>query len=170
MDETTTEERGDPTPGAPDAGTDADDEHQAADGGAPRKGDDDVLVEALATGLSNTRAGRLAGMSERTVRRRRQEPPIVRQVAERRLEISQQATARMGTLYTDAIDTIEDVMVDGTARERLAAAKLLLQTGPNLRAQTEFEERLHTLERDLSGEVDADPVEAGRTGWPGELR
>jgi hypothetical protein len=127
------------------------------------------MVEALATGLSNARAGHLAGMSERTVRRRRKEPVIARRVAERRLEVSQAATARMGTLYADAIDVIEQVMEEGTPRERLSAANLLLRAGPKMKAETEFEERLHAVERDLNGET-VDPVEPGRTGWPGELR
>ena len=45
---------------------------------------EDVLVEALAAGMSYADAGRMVGKSDRTVRRRMEDGPFRRRVAARR--------------------------------------------------------------------------------------
>jgi hypothetical protein len=121
-------------------------------GGAPRKGDDEVFVAGFAVGLTAAAVAGVAGVSERTARRRRNEPSIASQVRARRAEIADDTAGRLAALGSRAVEVLEDCLDAEDARDRLSAAKSLLQIGPKFRAEVEFEDRLRALEAVSSGD------------------
>src|SRR4051812_34404640 len=64
----------------------------------PTKGDD-LLVVALAQGKTRTEAGRIANVSDRTVRRRLQDPAFTARVNRARAETTAAAAAELADLY-----------------------------------------------------------------------
>ena len=135
-------------------------------GGAPRKGDDEVFVAGFAAGLTTEAVAEAAGVSPRTARRRRSDPRIAQQVNIRRAEITNDTSGRLAALGTRAVDVLAECLEEGEPRDRLAAAKALLQIGPRFRADVEFEHRLLDLEGRLAGDrpdpQDPDPIWNGQ--------
>lgn len=121
-------------------------------GGAPRKGSDQLFVDGFAAGLSAKAVAAAANVSERTARRRRQEPDITAQVQARRAEIADDTSGLLVALGARAVDVLGECLEEGDLRDRLAAAKALLQIGPRYRADVEFEGRLRVLEATAIGE------------------
>lgn len=115
-------------------------------GGAPRKGDDEVFVAGFAAGLSTSSVASLAGVSERTARRRRHEPTIEALIRRRRAELAEDTAGRIVALGAQALSAIEDCLDSAELKDRMAAARVVLQLGPRFRADVEFEQRLRDLE------------------------
>jgi len=79
-------------PGAPPATLSTDESEAAAK--HDREVTDDAIIDALVTGRSQSEAGRAAGRSERTVRRRLRDPDFLARLAEAREEHSLRQRAR----------------------------------------------------------------------------
>ncbi len=107
---------------------------------------DDLLVEALGKGRTQVQAAAFAGVSERTVRRRLEDPDFAARVRDARAEFTRAAAAQLGGLYEKAIGVLNDSLEDGDGKVRLRAAQVVLKTGPEFRAHGELEERLLALE------------------------
>lgn len=92
-----------------------------------RRSVQDVLVAALASGATHAAAGRTAGVSERTVRRRLDEPEFHALVVAERAALVGRTSARLTGLCTAGVDTLQDLLsVDVAPPVRLRAALGLL--------------------------------------------
>src|SRR3954464_15182527 len=101
-----------------------------------RSGGDVVLVAALAGGATYEDAAKRAGVSERTVRRRLDDPAFKRQVDEARAEMLSQATARLTSAALDAVEALRGLCWGSDLDfARLAAARAILEVGAKYREQ-----------------------------------
>lgn len=107
----------------------------------PRK-DDQLLVVALANGKTQAEAGRIAGFSDRSVRRRLQDQDFAARVDAARAEVTSAAAAQLAGLYPKAIGALSELLDDRESSIRLRAAQAVLKAGPALKSHTDFEQRL----------------------------
>lgn len=106
----------------------------------------EVLIAALAAGITDEEAGRLAGCSARTVRRRRHDDPeFARAVSQRRADRSVALAGRLVEMGTDAIDVLQQALADEAPRVRLRAAELILTNGTRLRRTAELDDALEEV-------------------------
>ncbi len=92
-----------------------------------RKGSKDAIVAGVVAGLTRAEVARIAGVSERTLRRRlREDEGLIVEVASARAEIQEQVVGRLASLAHRALDEVEDILCDGSNGHKLAAAKLVL--------------------------------------------
>lgn len=111
-----------------------------------RERQDELLRSALATGATYAAAGTVAGVSERTVRRRMGDPQFAAEVSVRRGEQVATVTGQLVAAGTDAVEVLRDCLRSDTDSVRLRAAHLILTVGAQLRHAHELEERLGALE------------------------
>jgi len=127
-----------PQDGAGDAdGTEADRRRAAGD---------EVLLDALATGLSYLEAGELAGLSARTVRRRLTAPDFAAELARRRAMRVSDVTGRLVAASERAVQVLLELLESQVAGERLRSAELILNMGRRFRSDTDIDVRLSTWE------------------------
>ena len=79
---------------------------------ARRSAQDEILLEALASGRTYTEAGELAGVSDRTVARRIAEPAFARLVRDRRDEQVQTVAGQLSTMANTAVMAIASCLDD----------------------------------------------------------
>lgn len=120
------------------------------EGGRRRAAQDEVIIGALAAGLSYGDAGAAAGVTSRTVGRRMSDPAFAAQVSQRRGERVSQITGALTTMSDDALEVLRETMVEGSVSERLRAAQLTLTLMAKFRSETEMEQRLAAIERQLA--------------------
>jgi hypothetical protein len=114
---------------------------------ARRAAQDEILIEALAAGRSYAEAGRLAGLSGRSVGRRMQAGgEFERQVTQRREETVGRVIGGLSTLAVNALEVIAAHLADPTSPEQMRAATLTLSQLVRFRQVAEFEQRLRDLE------------------------
>ena len=138
-----------------------------------RKGSDDILVEALAQGMTQKEAGKQAGMAERTVsRRRKEEPELAERVSERRAELDAERRHKIRQLGGRALDgtdlAISRAMELANSEDpqvQLSAVRLLLQAGPRIQQDLDLENRVVELEA-RAAEAQANPRAAPGARWP----
>jgi hypothetical protein len=111
-----------------------------------REATDETLVESLARGATQVSAAADAGVSDRTVRRRLEDPEFVAQVRAVRRELVDQATDEATALLSEAIESIADVMRTGDPATRLRAATAMIGIVDRLHYQQDFDERLAAQE------------------------
>lgn len=114
--------------------------------GRRRQHQDEVLVEALAEGLSYVAAGQLARVSARTVRRRMSDGGLGALVAERRSQRAGQVTGVLVGLAGRAVATLGDCLAAERPADRIRAAQVVLSELHRFRDQVDLEERLCQLE------------------------
>src|SRR3954464_8575927 len=122
-----------------------------------RSGGDVVLVAALAGGATYEDAAKQAGVSERTVRRRLDDPAFKRQVDEARAEILSQATARLTGAALDAVEALRGLLGSELDFARLGAARAILEVGAKYREQLDLAERVAALEERLGSQKEEKP-------------
>ena len=99
----------------------------ASSNSATRKGRDELLLDALATGaLVKTAAGH-ANVSHSTAQRRLRDPAFQRRLQERRAERQTRFTDKLESGADRAISVLLDEMANGRGRDRINAARALLQ-------------------------------------------
>lgn len=116
---------------------------------------DGVLVAALASGETQAEAARMAGMSERTVRRRLSQAAFADRVAAERRDVATRTAARITALASsDAVAVLHELMVNGEVPPsvRLRAALGALSVAPAWRDQGELEATVSALEARLPEE------------------
>lgn len=118
-----------------------------------REQEDEILVEALAVGRTYAEAGRLADVSERTVRRRMSDPAFARIVSVRRGEHVGVVTGHLVSAGEDAVRVLLECLTDSNAAVRIRSAHLLLTLGAQLRHAHELEERIAALEAQSEDET-----------------
>jgi hypothetical protein len=111
---------------------------------------DDMLVELLAVGTSYAEAGAMAGLSERTVRRRMSVPEFATRVSVRRGEYTGALAGQLVNLGAEAVQELRSLLGDASSQVRLRAAQTIVTLGAQLRVANELETRLAALETDVS--------------------
>src|SRR5215831_11446845 len=114
---------------------------------------DRALLQALACGATVENAARKAGVCERTVYRRLEDPAFCRRVQELRTEMMQRTTgmltgAGMGSVKV-LVDLQSDVAMPAGVRRR--SARDVLELSLKFREATELEQRLAAVEARLAG-------------------
>jgi hypothetical protein len=111
-----------------------------------RKGDTELL-QALALGASVEHAAQKAGVSRRTAYRRLAAPAFRARVIELRAELTRRALGMLTAAGLGAVKTLT-VLQESAMSEavRLGAARATLELGCKLRENTEWSERLTTVE------------------------
>jgi len=109
---------------------------------------DDIIAAALASGATHQEAGATAGVSERTIRRRLEQPEFTAQVARQRDELVSRTADKLTSLTTTAVDTLSSLVsaVDTPAGVKLRAAMGILAMHRVWRDATELENRLRRVE------------------------
>jgi hypothetical protein len=113
--------------------------------GRPRK-DDEIIVGALALGKTYPQAARIAGVGERTVSRRMQDPAFAQRVRAARAAAAAENAAELAALMPKAIGVLGDLLYDAESGIRLRAAQVVFKVGLEYRERAELEERLRILE------------------------
>ena len=107
-----------------------------------------VLVSALAKGATNSQAGQQAGVSERTVYRRLQNPEFQARIDALQDETLQRAAAVLTAAAQEGIRSLVTLQEPATPPSvRRAAARDILEMGLRLRAVADLEKRLVALEQ-----------------------
>ncbi len=112
-----------------------------------RRASDEMLVEALASGLSYADAGVLGGVTARTVARRMADPEFAALVNRRRRDRVTAVSDRLTGLAETAMDTLLEVMVEGAPAQRLKAAETVLSMTLRFRYQ-------HALGQEITELID----------------
>lgn len=133
--------------GGPDHEVDMEvDDHEGPKQSLRREAVDEVLVSSLAAGLSQVDAGDRAGVTDRTVRRRLEEPEFVARVRDKRREMVGEATGRVTSLLTAAVDTFGELLESADPGIRLRAATAIVRTTSEYHVNEDFAARLTDLE------------------------
>lgn len=111
-----------------------------------RDDQDELLVAALAAGRRYAEAADVAGVSERTVRRRMSDADFARAVSVRRGELVGALTGQLVSAGQDAITVLQGCLHSDNAAAQIRAAHLLLTLGSQLRHTHELEQRIAALE------------------------
>src|SRR5947209_3982930 len=104
-------------------------------GGGRRRRSDFPVLTALAGGASILDAAAAGGVSERTVRRRLQDPDFVARLGHARDEMARRALGVLVDAGTEAAETLRAILADGTVMPstRIRAAVAVLELGSKLR-------------------------------------
>jgi hypothetical protein len=106
-----------------------------------------ALVLALARGLSVAKAAESAGLSERTVHRRLQDPGFRQQINEVRATLVERAAGRLAGGMTAAAATLTKLLTARSETVRLGSARALLELAVKIRESVELESRILALEQ-----------------------
>ncbi len=111
-----------------------------------RRGDA-VVATAVASGATYAVAASQAGISERTVKRRMQDPRFRTAVQEIQARTVEAAASKLAHLSTEAIDTLGELMrTNEPSHVRLGAARAVLETALRWQELAEIQGRLQKLE------------------------
>jgi hypothetical protein len=122
---------------------------------------DDRLAQELACGAGIAAAAQAAGVSERTVVRRRADPSFRKRVTERRTAMLNEALGRLTHASAAAAAVIVRLMLEAEDPAiKLRAAKVLLQMGIKLGEYVDLEQRVAVLEQRVEF-AEADRKQAG---------
>ena len=109
----------------------------------------DVLVAALARGVSHTAAAQQAGFSRRTVQRRLDDPKFRDEVRRTRDGLMSEAAGRVAGLMQSASDVLDKLLASTDEGVRLSAVKITFDVAVKLRTNADLENRLQALEGKL---------------------
>jgi hypothetical protein len=122
----------------------------------------EILINALAEGLTHQAVGDRIGRSARTVRRLAAEPEVKRRVDERRHEMALNAARRSAALVEGALQVFEELLCDSSATVRLRAANAALRYHFRFAAEVavledieELREALEQLRKQGGPEIEA---------------
>jgi hypothetical protein len=108
---------------------------------------DPLIAQALAQGCTQAEAARRADVSDRTVRRRLDEPAFKMLLTSARDQLLKNTADRFTSLQDKALDTIEQAMTEGGTADQLRAARMVLEIGDRYRDRVELESRLIAVEQ-----------------------
>lgn len=106
---------------------------------------DELILAALAAGLSQPAAARHAGVSERTVRRRLEDPSFAASVEQARGALVERTSAQLLGAAEHAVAALRDLLDTGPPAVRVRAALGLLAAAA-WRESADTERRLAALE------------------------
>lgn len=128
-----------------------------------RKGDG-TLVPLLARGATVREAADAAGVGERTVYRRLNDPTFCRQVADARAGILTATVDELTAGATEAAQRLRALLSSSTETVALGAARALLTHVVSLREHAELTARVEELEEALEVLHGPDGLKSGRSG------
>jgi arginine/lysine/ornithine decarboxylase len=105
-----------------------------------------AAVVALARGATSEEAARESGVSGRTVRRWMEDPDFQIEVRDTRTEILSTAVGQLAAGAAEAVTTLRAALRDADGRNRVQAARTLLDAVLSLRESLDLEQRLAALE------------------------
>jgi hypothetical protein len=105
------------------------------------------IITGVVEGLTQAKTAELAGISERTLRRRLREPSVVVAIAGARVQLHEQVLGRLHQLASTALTEIEEVMTTSDPATRLRAARLVLEQCSAYRGAAD-DARLSAMEAD----------------------
>lgn len=112
-----------------------------------RAAQQELVLEALARGCSYTKAGKLAGVTAKTVQRWMRDSGFARRLSDRRGDRLSEVTGLLLDGTADAVAVIRRECVDAErASDRLRAAALLLTLSTRMRDKLDVEARLAEVE------------------------
>lgn len=112
-----------------------------------RRNVDSLILTALAGGATNAEAAARAGVSERTVQRRRQEPAFQDRLAELHDRIMERSLGMMLDAQSEAIATLRLLLHDDQPPTvRMGAARALVQEAQRTHEAVDVARRLRALE------------------------
>jgi hypothetical protein len=114
-----------------------------------RKKGDDTLALELAAGKSLREAAQMAGIAERTARRRMDAPDFRRRVSEIRDRVLGEAIGRLVDAASNAVGTLSELLSSDSETVRLNAARTILGRVVELRDSIELADRITKLETAL---------------------
>lgn len=111
-------------------------------------GSNEALMIALACGSTVEAAAAKAGLAERTVYRRLDDPDFRQQLQEFRCNMVERASAMLSASGLEAVKTLLGLMERSIPHNtRLGAARAVIELGMKLRDLLEVEQRLTSLEK-----------------------
>ena len=101
-----------------------------------RSSDEDLVVEALAAGLTHAEAGALINRSAKSVQRMLQQQRVADRVAAARERRLREATELMsGPVLVEAVETLRGELQAEKSSDRIRAAGMIIDASIKLRAQ-----------------------------------
>lgn len=94
--------------------------------GAPRKGNDEVLVDLLMLGWTHEQVADHLQISVRTVGRRRREPAVARMIRQRRADLVSETAGHFAGMARDATMVLAEQLKSDQPGVQLAASKAVL--------------------------------------------
>jgi hypothetical protein len=128
--------------------------------------DDQILIEALAAGMTHEAAAEQIGCSTKTVQRRLRNPAFVGALRERRAQRADQFASSLERSAERALRALDDLLDAESESVRLAAVRLTLAEQLRFRAAHELEERICYLEA-TAADIDAYPRTLDSAGQRG---
>lgn len=110
------------------------------------------LAQGLAEGLGVVEASRRAGIHRRTASKRLQDPEFKAYVRSLRAESLEQASAKLSTATSQAVDVLIELMSGENEFCRLQAARAVLESALRMREVLDVEERLAAIEARLAAQ------------------
>ena len=101
---------------------------------------------AIASGSTIVEAAERAGISERTVRRRLDDPDYRMEISHLRSKLLDAAVGKLVAATTEAASTMQALLEADSEHVRLGAAKAILEFGLSLQEALETQTRITTLE------------------------
>lgn len=126
---------------------------------------DELLIGALAQGLTHEAAAALAEVSSKTVQRRMAGAEFSQAVRDRRRQRVAQLVGQLIDASDRAITTVVEVLDSESAKDRLAAARTLLEFGNRYQREQVHEDDLMTRVKAL----EADRQPPSKASRPGEV-
>jgi hypothetical protein len=111
---------------------------------------DTALVAALAAGSTRQEAALAAGVSQRTVARRLEDPAFRCRVEDAQHELLSCAVSRLSAASNAAVDTLTSLLASDLASARLGASRAILEFGVKLREHQNLDHRIRALEETAS--------------------
>ena len=116
---------------------------------------DEVILTALVAGHTQVEAASAAGVSERTVRRRLEDPHFLTHFRRTSDDVVRRVTAQLSELGQASVATLAELLdSDSSPQIRLRAAQTVLSLARDYRLHEELRQRLDHLEDALTGGPD----------------
>ena len=117
--------------------------------GSGRSGADEVLVSLLAGGTTRQAAAAKAGVGERTVYRRLEDPDFRSRIEQSRADMLARTSAMLTAAGVTATETLLALLAAESDVVKLGAATRILELGGKFRTEEQIEARLAALEAQL---------------------
>jgi hypothetical protein len=107
---------------------------------------DEIAISALAEGATHEEAAKLAGVSTKTIQRRRHEPKFARALDDRRRQRVGEVTGRLVAGSRAAVETLLGALEAESMWDRLTAARAILDLGRRYHRELAEEDLVVRLE------------------------